>query len=73
MSAGAPPVYLLYATPPALGQQQKDPTHTSNFGVKLQEKCRNVGVECELVYPGAPNVTHTMQSYLIERLKAAKQ
>ncbi|HUQ70865.1 MAG TPA: alpha/beta hydrolase, partial [Planctomycetaceae bacterium] len=32
-----PPIYLFYAAPPALGQDQKDPTHTSNFGVKLQE------------------------------------
>ena len=48
-----PPVYLIYSTPPALGKDQKDPTHTANFGVKLQENCREVGVECELVYPGA--------------------
>lgn len=69
-----PPVYLYYLTPPALGKDQKDPTHTSNFGVKLQEKCRSVGVECELVYPGAPDVKHpTMQSYLIDKLKAVKR
>lgn len=69
-----PPVYLIYSTPPALGENQKDPTHTSNFGVKLQEKCRSVGVECELVYPGAPEVMHpTMQSYLIEKLKSPRR
>ena len=27
----------IYTAPPALGQEQKDPTHTANFGVKLQE------------------------------------
>ncbi|SKB01114.1 Acetyl esterase/lipase [Prosthecobacter debontii] len=65
------PVYLTYSTPPALGQDQKDPTHTSNFGVKLQEKCQEVGVPCELVYPGAPNVKHPqIDDYLIEKLKA---
>ena len=58
MTADDPPIYLIYGTPPALGQDQKDPTHTSNFGVKLQEKCQSVGVECELVYPGAPDVKH---------------
>lgn len=64
-----PPVYLAYTTPPAIGQEQKDPTHTSNFGVKLQERCKELGVACELVYPGAPEVKHaTVQSYLIERL-----
>ena len=73
LSAGAPPIYLLYAAPPALGQVQKDPTHTSNFGVKLQEKCRNVGVECELVYPGAPGIKHrNARDFLIETLKLPK-
>ena len=73
VNAGAPPIFLFYPTPPALGKEQKDPTHTSNFGVKLQEKCKSVGIECELVYPGAPDVKHaTVESYLIERLKAVK-
>lgn len=66
-----PPVYLFYHTPPALGQPQKDPTHTANFGVKLQEKCQATGVACALTYPGAPNVIHaTAQDYLIATLKA---
>ena len=68
-----PPVYLFYGSAPAIGQNQKDPTHSSNYGVKLQEKCKAVGVECELVYPGAPEVKHkTISEYLIDRLKAAK-
>ncbi len=68
-----PPVYLFFSAPPALGQDQKDPTHTSNFGVKLQEHCQKNGVACELVYPGAPGVKHaTAQDYLIAKLKAAK-
>src|SRR5439155_19614430 len=72
VTADDPPVFLIYSTPPALGQDQKDPTHSANFGVKLQEKLRATGVPCELVYPGAPDVKHpTMQSYLIEKLKAA--
>jgi acetyl esterase/lipase len=71
--ADAPPIYLIYSTPPALGQIQKDPTHTANFGVKLAEKLRKLGVECELVYPDAPDVKHpTAQDYLIEKLKAVK-
>ncbi|HRQ89873.1 MAG TPA: DUF1080 domain-containing protein, partial [Bacteroidia bacterium] len=48
------PVYLYYSAPPALGQEEKDPTHTANFGVKLQEHCEANGVKCELAYPGAP-------------------
>jgi len=70
VSADDPPIYMIYPTPPALGQDQKDPTHTANYGVKLQEKLRSVGVECELVYPGAPEVKHEQISlYLIDKLK----
>ena len=69
-SAGAPPIYMIYSAPPALGQEQKDPTHTSNFGVKLEEKLRSLKVECELVYPGAPDVKHPrLDDFLIEKLK----
>jgi hypothetical protein len=71
VSSDDPPIYMVYNTPPALGQDQKDPTHTANFGVKLQEKLRAAGVECELVYPGAPDVKHRQESeYLIDKLKA---
>ena len=74
VTADDPAIYMSYTSAPALGQEQKDPTHTANYGVKLQEKCKSVGVECELVYPGAPDVKHaTVQSYLVERLKAPKQ
>ncbi|MEI2724090.1 MAG: alpha/beta hydrolase [Verrucomicrobiota bacterium] len=70
VTADDPPIYLSYDMPPALGQDQKDPTHTANFGVKLQEKLRSVGVECELVYPGAPGVKHPkLEDYLIAKLK----
>jgi acetyl esterase/lipase len=66
-----PPIYMIYAAPPALGQEQRDPTHTANYGVKLQEKLRTLGVECELVYPGAPDVKHAqVPDYLIAKLKA---
>ena len=69
-----PPVYLTYSAPPALGQDQKDPTHTSNFGVKLQEHCLANGVACELVYPDAPDVKHaTTTDYLIKILKAEQK
>ena len=68
-----PPVYLFYSVAPGIGKPQKDPTHTSNYGVKLQEKCKAIGVDCELVYPGAPDVKHkTISEYLIDKLKAAK-
>ena len=64
-----PAVGLYYRTKPAMGQEQKDPTHTANFGVGLQEKCRVLGVECHLVYPGAPNVKYSSVSeFLVAKL-----
>ncbi len=65
-----PAIYLNYTSAPALGQEQKDPTHTANYGVKLQEKCKEAGIPCELVYPGAPDVKHaTTTEFLIDTLK----
>jgi acetyl esterase/lipase len=70
VSKDDPPVYLFYSSAPAIGQEQKDPTHTANYGVKLQEHCREIGDECELVYPGAPDVKHkSIAEFLIETLK----
>lgn len=69
VTADDPPVYLIYPAVPALGQDQRDPTHTANFGVKLQEKLRASGVPNELVYPGAPDVKHPeLHEFLIARL-----
>jgi acetyl esterase/lipase len=70
VSKDDPPVYLLYRSPPAIGKDQKDPTHTSNFGVKLQEHCKTKGVTCELVYPGLPKAKHANPTaFLISQLK----
>lgn len=69
-SSDDPPIYLIYPAAPGIGQSQSDPTHSANFGVKLQERLDELKVECELVYPGAPKVKHTtIASYLIEKLK----
>lgn len=69
VSADDPPIALFYRAAPAPGQEERDPTHTANFGVKLREKCQSVGVPCELVYPGAPDVAHeTASAYLIAKL-----
>jgi acetyl esterase/lipase len=65
-----PPIYLAYDAVPAMGQFQPNTAHSANFGVKLQERCKEVGVDCELVYPGMTDVKHaTMRDYLIEKLK----
>lgn len=73
-TADAPPVYLFYSNDaPSLGQEKADPTHTANYGVKLQEKLQKLGVECELVYPGAPGIKHAdVLAYFIEKLYAPR-
>jgi hypothetical protein len=69
VSADDPPIYLQYSAPPAVGQEQKDPTHSANFGVKLKARLDAAGVPCELVYPGAAGVQHpSVVDYLIARL-----
>jgi acetyl esterase/lipase len=71
VSSDDPPIYMSYGEPPALGQEQRDPTHTANFGVKLQERLREAKVPCELVYPGAPDVKHAQTHlFLIATLTA---
>jgi hypothetical protein len=68
-----PAVGLYYGNAPAMGQETKDPTHSANFGVPLQEKCKEAGVECHLVYPGGPDQEFpTFVDYLIAKLKQAK-
>ncbi len=69
VSKDDPPIYMLYRSAPAIGQEQKDPTHTANFGLKLQEHCEELGVDCELVYPEKPNVMHEdFPEFIIEKL-----
>jgi acetyl esterase/lipase len=70
VSSDDPPVHLIYKSPPALGKEEKDPTHSANFGAKLQEHCAANQVTCELVYPGASGVIHeTTLSFLVAQLK----
>lgn len=70
VSSDDPPVYLYFSTPPNLGMDEKDPTHTANFGVKLKEHCDSLSAACELVYPGAPEVKHkTIDDFLLAFLK----
>ena len=73
VSADDPPIYLQYGAQPALGQEQKDPTHSANFGVKLKERLDQAGVPCELVYPGAAGVRHaSVTDYLLATLRGGE-
>jgi hypothetical protein len=75
VTADDPPIYLYYDTPPVMGKEDVKGAHSANFGVGLMEKLKSVGVESELVYPGAPaaEVQHAdVREYLVEKLKGSK-
>lgn len=69
-----PAVFLEYPTqkvPPVKGEIQADPTHSALMGIILQDRLKEVGVECVLVYPGKTHEKYkTSADFLIERLKA---
>ena len=65
-----PPIYLYYKEKPAMGKNTRDPTHSSNYGVGLHDHLQLLGVQCELVYPGAPDITHaSIEEYLVKNLQ----
>ena len=73
-TSAAPPVFLYYNAAPAIGKKQKDPTHTSNFGVKLEEKLKSLGAECHLMYPGATGVAYPDPiQFLISKLQITER
>jgi acetyl esterase/lipase len=67
-----PPVYLTFARAPGKGDD-KDPTHSAVYGVKLAERMKEVGVECVVSYPGAPKSEYASgTAFLIAKLKGKK-
>jgi hypothetical protein len=54
-----------------MGKNQADPTHSANFGIGLQQRCKELGIACDVVYPGAADIRHqTPTAYLIAVLSA---
>ena len=52
-----------------MGEKQSDPTHSTNHGLGLQQRCKELGIECLLIYPGSPEIKHnTATEYLIKTL-----
>ncbi|MDB4440288.1 alpha/beta hydrolase [bacterium] len=69
LDAEDPETYLFFTVAPAVGKEERDPTHSAVFGVELQKRCKKLGVRCELAYPGAKNVQHKNPTeYLIATL-----
>lgn len=64
-----PPVALYYVEAPNMANVQKDPTHSANYGIGLQQRCKELGIECEVIHPGTANPKYkTPTDYLIEKL-----
>ena len=73
VSSDEPAVYMTFGGPPAIGQNEKAPTHTANFGAKLAEHRATKGVSAEVHYRGLSNPKHaTPTDFLLAKLKAAK-
>ncbi|MEP5785542.1 MAG: alpha/beta hydrolase fold domain-containing protein [Ekhidna sp.] len=73
VSADDPSIYMFYKNQPAIGQKVDNATHSSNYGVKLQERCVELGIDCEVQYPGAVGTTYQTQTdFLIGMLKKNK-
>jgi hypothetical protein len=74
VSKDDPPIYLDYPgekTEPKLGEPQKDPTHSAIYGIKLEEKLKDAGVEVVLSYPARKDTKYGgVREFLIEKLKA---
>ena len=74
VSKDDPPVYLDYSkqkTPPVVGQETPDPTHSAVYGIKLVERAKPLGIECDVFYPGKKDEQYgSMRQFLIAKLKA---
>jgi acetyl esterase/lipase len=67
-----PPIYLDYPnqkTPPVVGTEQADPTHSAIYGIKLAEKLEPMGVEVVVSYPGHQDKRYSSPTdFLIKKL-----
>src|SRR5437870_10893383 len=68
-----PPVFLDYPSqdkPPVAGDEQKDPTHSAVYGIELEKKMKEVGVECVVTWPGHPSEKYkSIRDFLVTKLK----
>ena len=67
-----PPLYFDYPrqkSPPKVGQQEADPTHSAMYGVQCAERMKAAGVECVVSYPGHEDTQYgSIQAFLIKKL-----
>jgi acetyl esterase/lipase len=67
-----PPIYFDYPrqkSPPKVGQEEADPTHSAMYGVQCAERMKAAGVECVVSYPGHEDTTYgSIEKFLIKKL-----
>ncbi|WP_269522698.1 alpha/beta hydrolase [Coraliomargarita parva] len=70
LDESAPPVYMEYTGgAPNCASDEKDPNHSANFGVLIQPRLDELGIEYEFVYPGIEQRKYANAvDYLIDRL-----
>lgn len=73
VSKNAPPIGLFYNkqdTPPKVGTEQKDPTHSGIMGIKLAEKLKANNIDVTLVHQDIQNPKYANSAvFLIDILK----
>jgi acetyl esterase/lipase len=73
VSKDDPPIFMAYGSQkvaPVKGENQKDPTHSALLGLMLEERLKEAGVECIIVYPGRTHPQYKgVNDFLIDRLK----
>ncbi len=68
-SADDPPFLLYYKNRPELGQPARDVRHTANYGVEFARHCRELGIDCTFMHPGAEGYARdSIVAYLIRML-----
>ena len=74
-SADDPPIFLSYGgKPEPAGQPQLNPVHGAAFGIHLKERLDELGVECHIAHPVAPeNPQAPHIQFLIQKLTGQPQ
>lgn len=74
VTADDPAIYLDYPnqkSPPKIGQEEKDPTHSAMYGVQLAQRLTSAGIEVVVSYPGHEDTKYgSINKFLIEKLTA---
>jgi hypothetical protein len=53
-----------------MGQSQKDPTHSANYGIGLAARCKELKIRCEIIHPEVPQPRFANATqYFIQELK----